>query len=669
MGQVLEPEVRVLHVQRAVKVPVAVRRVEGHGGDGPLVVPGEVLVDLVEGLLVQPGGGPGGHVQGDGILGAVLVNDDPQGALHLVVPVVAGPEGNLQIVPVLGAAGGPEDQVVNAIAVPPVRGIVEPLPGQLVLGVVGVPGDADLPGEGGVGVPRDELHVVQRPAGVGQVLVGLVKVAAVEGDGAAGGHPVDHLAILLAVLVHDDAEGPVVVGIAVVVADGYGQLVPHIRPGVRPEADGIQGVIPVPLVIGVKLIILQVVPVQGAAPGVERSVKILIIGAHQEVHPFQRGAVIAELFIGLFKPGDLEVHRAAGGHPVDDVGGVRNRAREGDGAGDLVVVLVHGGIGHAEAPGTAGHVVDVAGEFIVVIAVPEGVLLAVVVEPPAAAGGGGKGDAGEAALPREGPEEAGHLAADVRSRQLPGGGAHGDGDVLPRGVQAVQGGVGRGAADGGPGGHRGLVPVAGGGGAALQPAHEDVAAGDAGQPGAVRKARGGAALAHPLRGGAAARPEGDGAVVRLRHHQLAADGADAVGVGGVLPGGGNRLRPLGVALAAFQFLIARRNAGGRGAAGNRLHIVVARGGNILGEGLLARLAQVNPGALFYAGGFLVYLAAVPGVLPIGGGAVPSLCGARRRQGGGDEARQHHQRQSERRELFLPKSLHKVTSVPAENWII
>ena len=511
MGQVRQAEVRVPHIQRAVKIPVAVRRVEGHGGNGPAAIAGEVLVDLVKGGLVQPGGGSGGHVQRHGVLGAVLVNDDPQGAFHLVVPVVAGPEGDLQRIPVLRAAGGPEDQLVDAVAVPPVGGVIEPLPGQLILGEVGVAGDADLAAEGGVGVAGDELNVVQGPAGVGQVLIRLVEVAAAEGDGAAGGHPVDHLSVLLAVLVDGDAEGAVVIGIAVIEPDGHDQLVSHFGPAVRPEAEGVQGVFAVVAAVGVEAVIVQVVGAEGAVSRVNLSVEVLIVAAHGKIDGLQDGAVIAELLVSLLEPGRFKVHRAAGGHPQNDVGGVCGRAGEGEGAGDLVAVLICGGVGHAEAVGGAGNIVDIAGQVAIAVLVIQGVLPAAVAELAAAASGG-EFDGGEAVLSGQGAKHGGHLAADVRAHQLAAGGAHGQGGVLPRGVQAVDGGISSRGGDGGPGGaHHGLVPVAGIGNAALDPAHEGMAAGDGAQRGVIGNVGGIGVLAHLLRGvGAGAHPVCDG---------------------------------------------------------------------------------------------------------------------------------------------------------------
>ena len=69
---------------------------------------------------------------------------------------------------------------------------------------------------------------------------------------------------------------------------------------------------------------------------------------------------------------------------------------------------------------------------------------------------------GKAALPRQGAEHGGDLIAQLRAHQLPGGGAHGQGVVPPRGVEAVDSGVGNVSGDGGPAGvRRGLIPVAG----------------------------------------------------------------------------------------------------------------------------------------------------------------------------------------------------------------
>ena len=305
-------------------------------------------------------------------------------------------------------------------------------------------------------------------------------------------------------------------GVAVIVPDGHSQLVAHVGPGGCPEADGVQVVVAVPVVVDVEIIVIQVVPVQRAVPGVEHSVELVIVPVHEKLHGFQHGPVAAELLVGLLKAGDPEVHRAAGGHPEHDVGGVRGDAGEGDGAGNLVAVYILGGVGHAEAVGGAGDKVDVIGQIVVGVAARQGVLLAVVIELSTAAGGF-QLDAGEAALPGESLEHGVHLVPDFRAHQHAAGGARRDGGVLPRGVQLVDGGVGHVLGDGAPGKGRqyGLIPVAGIGGVPLHPAHEAVTARDAVQRRAAGSAGGIAVFQDLLRGvgRVGAHPVGDGVIV------------------------------------------------------------------------------------------------------------------------------------------------------------
>ena len=407
----------------------------------------------------------------------------------------------------------------------------------------------DVAGEIRIVVVGGELNVADGPAGPGQVLIDLVEVAAVEGDGAAGGHPVDHLVLLLPVLVDDDAQGAVVGGVAVMIPHGYGQLVPHVRPGVRPEAEGIQGIGPEALVAGVKVVPVQIALAEGAGAGVEHAVEIVIVvSAGDKGDVTQGAAVIAELFVGLLKPGQPQVHLAAGGHPEDDVGGVGGdrRAGEGDDAGDLIAVSVLGSVGQGQAAGGAGNKVDVLGKLVICIAVPQGILSAVVGDLSITADVG-EIDGGEAAVAGQGVEQVADLGEDLRARVFAAGGAHGDGEV----------------------------------------------------PSLV----------------------GGGRIAGVFRHHFAANGAP--------PGQG------AVLVADF----------------HKVMDVRLRDDAHLGGAAFA--ANMNLPALGSAGGRPVNQPVSPGVAAI-------------RQGGGREARQHDQRQEKRRQLFLPKIVHTITSVPAEN---
>ena len=611
MGQLLPLQVGVPHVEAAGEVFIAVRRVEGHGADGPVAVLGESPVDVVEGGLVQAGRAAGGHIARNGVLGPVLVHDNPQGALGIIVPVVVGVEGNLQGIAVPGAAGGPENQVVDDVVVAVAAGVIELLPGQLVPGEVGVAGDADFAGKTGVVRAGVKLHVVHGPAGVGRVLIGVVEIPPVEGDRAAGGHPVHHVS-LLSVLVNDDAEGAVVIVAAVVVEpEGHGQLVALIGLFVGLEVDGVQGVIPaVAVVHGVEGPLAQPVPVHGAGAGVEGAVKAVVAAGGEEGHIAQAGGISGELLIGVLKMGDLEIHRAAGGHPVHDVGGGRRRAGDGEGAGDLVAVAVLGGVAQGEAAGGAGDEIEVAAQLVIGEAAgAQGGFAAGGVELSASAHAG-EADGGEGGLSGQAGEFGRHLGADVAADELAAGGPGAEAGVLAGGPELVDGGIAEIAVDGvaGGAGDQALVFIGVIAGRALVPALEDMAAADGGEGGAGDALRL-AALGDALRKGAGAGVIGDG-IGGGAAHAIAAGIAAAVAVG--VPVGG-AVQALGAVNALIPMVAGVRGpvAGGGVGVGRLIAagahavdagVVAQPVGGFDGVGLFAFYADVGDVAVCGAGG-------------------------------------------------------------------
>ena len=158
MAQVPQAEGVPIGVQGPVKVLIAVRRLEGHGVNGVLGAVGEILKHLVEGRPVQLHGTARSRADGNGILGAVFVNDNPQRALGLIVLVVVCGKGNLQDLAILGGGPGQENEVVQGIITVAAALVIEILPAQLPFVKVGVAHGPDFAGKAGVIVAGVKLH-------------------------------------------------------------------------------------------------------------------------------------------------------------------------------------------------------------------------------------------------------------------------------------------------------------------------------------------------------------------------------------------------------------------------------------------------------------------------------------------------------------------------------
>ncbi len=300
-----------------------------------------------------------------------------------------------------------------------------------------MPGGVNLAGKAGIGVRRVEGYITDGPAGIGQVLIGVVEVRAVKADALSGGHAVSHHSIA-AVLTDDNLYCAVIIGAVVVVrAEGDGNRVAVAGIGRGFEVQGAEGVLAIGTAAVVIVVVDQAASVQGQGAGIEIAQVAVSVGG-AEADPSEGAGVAAEVPVGVGKIDALEVHGSAGGYVIGNgpVGGGVGIIH-GNRAGNFIAPVIHGGIGNGIAVGRTGHKVEAGnGGGAVAVVVAQAVPVAVGVEG-APAVGASEADGIEAVLSGQRREAAVQLVDDGTADDGAVGVPRAYGDVLACGRQGV----------------------------------------------------------------------------------------------------------------------------------------------------------------------------------------------------------------------------------------